>query len=96
MFPVGTSSYYLPANINFTAAPTTGGTLTTFFESTDPGDAGLPLDDAGANIVNCAQEGSWTITVGDGLTGGTYSLDLTADGFGGVSDYTLAPRQGTN
>ncbi len=88
VFPVGTSSYYLPANINFTAAPTTGGTLTTFFESTDPGEAGLPLDDGGTNIVNCAQDGCWTITVGDGLMGGTYSLDLTADGFGGVSDYT--------
>jgi hypothetical protein len=25
---------------------------------------------------------------GDGLTGGTYSLDLTADGFSGVSDFT--------
>ncbi|MCC7158599.1 MAG: hypothetical protein IT281_03570 [Ignavibacteria bacterium] len=32
--------------------------------------------------------GFLTITAGDALTAGTYFLDLTADGFNGVEDYT--------
>jgi hypothetical protein len=38
--------------------------------------------------VNCGVDGFWILTGGNGLTGGTYSLDLTADGFAGVSDFT--------
>ncbi|MCH8035058.1 MAG: T9SS type A sorting domain-containing protein [Bacteroidetes bacterium] len=85
LFPIGTASNYRPANISFTVAPSTGGTLTAFFTASDPGTVGLPLDDGGTSIVNAGNEGYWTINAADGLTGGTYSLDLTADGFSGVS-----------
>ncbi|MCH7965016.1 MAG: T9SS type A sorting domain-containing protein [Bacteroidetes bacterium] len=85
LFPIGTASNYRPANISFTVAPSTGGTLTAFFTASDPGTVGLPLDDEGTSIVNAGNEGYWTINAADGLTGGTYSLDLTADGFSGVS-----------
>jgi len=85
LFPIGTTSNYRPANISFTVAPSTGGTLTAFFTASDPGTGGLPLDDGGTSIVNAGKEGFWTINAADGLTGGTYSLDLTADGFSGVS-----------
>jgi hypothetical protein len=88
LFPVGTLAAYRPANLSFTAAPSAGGTLTASFVATDPGQTGLPLSDGGTSIVRCAPDGYWTITAADGLTGGTYSLDLTAAGFGGVSDYT--------
>lgn len=88
LFPIGTSTNYRPANISFTVAITTGGTLTAFFTATDPGTAGLPLDDGGTSIINAGKEGYWTINAADGLTGGIYSLDLTADGFSGVSDVT--------
>jgi hypothetical protein len=85
LLPVGTASNYRPANISFTSAPSAGGTLTAFFTASDPGTTGLPLDDGGTSIVNAGIDGYWTITSGDGLTGGTYNLDLTADGFSGVS-----------
>ncbi len=85
LFPIGTSTNYRPANISFTSAPTAGGTLTSFFTAADPGNAGLPLNDGGTSIINAGIDGYWTISAGDGLSGGVYSLDLTADGFAGVS-----------
>ncbi|HET6272650.1 MAG TPA: T9SS type A sorting domain-containing protein [Bacteroidota bacterium] len=88
LFPTGTATNYRPANTSFTVAPSAGGTLTASFTASNPGTNGLPLDDAGTSIVNCGGDGFWTLTAGDGLTGGTYSLDLTADGFGNVSDFT--------
>jgi hypothetical protein len=87
LFPVGTSSNYRPANATFTAAPSAGGTLAVTFVASDPGANGLPLDDGGFSVTSCGKQGYWVCTAGDGLTG-TYSLDLTADGFEAVSDYT--------
>jgi hypothetical protein len=44
----------------------------------------MPLNDNSFIIGNCGTNGYWTLTAGDGLSGGTYNLDLTAEGFGGV------------
>jgi hypothetical protein len=88
LLPLSSGGNDRSANVNFIVAPTSGGTLTAFFTASDPGTAGLPLDDAGTSIVNAGIDGYWTITAGNGLTGGTYSLDLTANGFSGVNDYT--------
>lgn len=88
LFPVGTSSNYRPANISFTGAPSTGGTLTVTFMAANPGSTGLPLSEGGDEITACASEGCWSIETSDGFAGGTYNIDLTADGFAGVSDYT--------
>jgi hypothetical protein len=85
LFPIGTASNYRPANISFTSAIAAAGSLTVAFIPVDPGSAGLPLNDAGTSIVNVGKDGYWSINSGDGLSGGTYSLDLTADGFSGVS-----------
>jgi len=87
-FPVGTASKYLPAAISFTSAPISGGTITAKFYASDPTSNGLPVVDGAASIVNYASEGYWSLLSGDGLTGGTYSLDLTTDAFAGVSDFT--------
>lgn len=87
LFPVGTENHYRPANINFTVSPTHGGTITAKFVATNPGSAGLPLNDDGTQIVNVGTDGYWTITTGDDFAGGTYTLDLTASGFGGVNNY---------
>ena len=84
LFPIGTASNYRPVNVSFTTAPSTGGTLTAFFTASDPSTTGLPLDDAGTQIINAGVDGYWTINATI-LTGGTYSLDLTADGFTNVS-----------
>jgi|GEM_PF-1377004 len=87
LFPVGTENHYRPANINFTSSPTHGGTITAKFVATNPGSAGLPLNDDGTQIINVGADGYWTITTGDDFAGGTYNLDLTASGFGGVNNY---------
>lgn len=87
LFPIGTGNNYRPANISFTQAPAIGGTLTTFFTATNPGSIGLPLDDNGSEIINAGMDGYWTINA-NALTGGTYSIDLTADGFTGVADFS--------
>jgi hypothetical protein len=86
LFPIGTMSKYRPANISFTSAIAVAGSLTAAFIPVDPGSAGLPLNDGGTSIVNVGAEGYWSINSGDGLSGGIYSLDLTADGFNGVTN----------
>jgi hypothetical protein len=86
LFPIGVGTYYRPANISFTGAPSVGGTLTASFTGSNPGTLGLPLADGGTSVIICAGEGYWTLSAADGLTGGGYSLDLTADGFNNVSD----------
>jgi hypothetical protein len=88
LFPVGTSSNYRPANLSFTAAPSGGGTLTASFVASAPGTTGLPVLDGVTQIMTCSGNGFWTLVAGNGLTGGTYSLDLTADGFLNVSDFS--------
>ncbi len=88
IFPVGNNSHYRPTNISFTTAPTSGGTLLVEFVSSNPGTNGLPLNESGTIISNIGQDGYWKITTGDGLNGGVYNIDLTAEGFGGVEDYT--------
>ncbi len=88
LFPLGTSTNYRPANISFTTAPTTGGTLTTSFISSNPGTNGLPLSDGVVTIENVGVDGYWILLAADGLSGGTYNVDMTADGFTGITDYT--------
>ncbi|MCF8305414.1 MAG: hypothetical protein K9I71_08225 [Ignavibacteriales bacterium] len=87
LFPTGTDNFYRPVNISFTGAPGNGGTLTVQFIDMDPGDSGLPLSAGDTTVTNCSQDGYWQIEEGNSLSGGTYKIDLTASGFGGVSDY---------
>ncbi len=88
LFPIGTATYYRPASISFTAGPNPGGTLLAIFTAADPGSAGLPVSDRSYVINKIAPDGYWTLTTGDGLGSGTYSLDLTATSFSGIYDYT--------
>ncbi|MFN0158087.1 MAG: T9SS type A sorting domain-containing protein [Bacteroidota bacterium] len=87
LFPIGTASHYRPASISFTSAPSAGGTLAASFVASDPGENGLPLVDVAESIVNCSVDGYWVLTAANGLTGGLYSLGLTATGFASVSDF---------
>jgi murein DD-endopeptidase MepM/ murein hydrolase activator NlpD len=88
LFPVGTPVKLRPAAVRFTSAPLTGGTLTASFTGSVPGTSGLPLNDAGTSIVNVTNDGYWTINADGGLSGGTYSLALSASSLTGISDYT--------
>ena len=79
LYPVGTANYYRPASITFNNV--TGGSVTTEFISSDPGNNGLPLDDGGQSVVNTFNEGYWSMLRGDALTTTDYDLLLTANGF---------------
>jgi hypothetical protein len=87
LFPVGSSSYDDPAVLSFTTAPSVGGTLTATFKGWNPGDATVPFSDGSVTVRNVSRDGFWTISHGDALAGGIYSLDLTLGGFGGITDY---------
>lgn len=81
-FPVGNSNNQrLVININ---GLNSGGTLIAEFKGADPGNSGLPLDDAGTEIYNTFSEGYWSLYADRGFTLGssnTYSLRLSGTGF---------------
>ncbi len=87
VFPVGTNTIYNGISMDFTAAPSAG-TITASFSTGFPGVYGLPIIDAGDN---CSTIGSgwWTMSGGDGFGGGTYNIAAIAEGFSGITDYTL-------
>ncbi len=84
LFPLDNgSSSYVEAKISFTVAPSAGGTLTASYTSSGAGSLPGGFISAGAlwpgvNFINLSPQ-FWTISAGDGLTGGTYSIDLTAN-----------------
>ena len=85
LYPVATLTNSRMALVNFSTEPTVGGTLVVEFVNTDPGINGGPYFDNGYEVNRYAAEGYWNITQ-TGLTGGTYSINLTAEGFNGVQN----------
>ncbi|MEA3447999.1 MAG: T9SS type A sorting domain-containing protein [Bacteroidota bacterium] len=83
LFPVGTSTSYRPAIINFTNL--TNGSLTVEFVASDPGSNGLPLSEDGLNINNQFTEGYWDFTAGT-MSSIDYNLELTGTDF---TSYTI-------
>jgi|WetSurMetagenome_2_1015567.scaffolds.fasta_scaffold18320_2 hypothetical protein len=82
VFPVGTSNNNNSITFSFIEAPSTGGTLTARFISSDPGsNSSTPINDVGYTINTYSSIGYWQIDTGDGLTGGIYSLSLRGQGF---------------
>ena len=86
LFPIGSANFYEGMNYSFTVAPSVAGSITTTYAATDPGKSGFNLYDSPDSIINIGY-GLWTSTTGNGLTGGTYSNDITATGLTGVTDY---------
>lgn len=88
LFPVGTPAKYAPFNIEFTSAPTSGGTATVEFVPSSPGTTGLPVYDISNGFIfidKAAIDGYWktTSTIGSG----TFTTTCTANGFTGVNNY---------
>src|SRR5205085_5035652 len=86
LFPIGTLSYYDGANFSFTTAPTAG-SIVSLFVGNNPGNLGLPQTDAGDNCYNVGH-GYWQFGAMNGFANGAYTVNLYANGFPGVSDYT--------
>ncbi|TAE10103.1 MAG: T9SS C-terminal target domain-containing protein [Bacteroidetes bacterium] len=86
-FPVGIVGTTRNANITYTGAPTTGGSLTTQHIIGEAGTSGLPLNEGSITVTNVAKA-IWQIDAGDGLTGGTYTATMNGTGLSGVTDFT--------
>jgi hypothetical protein len=91
-FPVGNSTNIFNADINFTTAPTTGGTLTAQWINGDPGFPNVTqlIEPVGnLNINKVVAAGQWQIDAGDGLAGGNYSGTFKPTGPSlNIIDYT--------
>jgi len=82
VLPIGTATSYNEAQVGFTVAPTTGGTLLASFTPTFPAGATLtysPVTDGGLELNKIVPGGYWSISSSNGLGGGTYDLTLNAD-----------------
>ena len=87
-FPVSFGNRYRGVNIKYTSAPSTGGFVTIHYTPAEPGIAGLPLNDAGTTISDVGHEGYWNITAESRLNSGTCNIDIHADNYTGLTDYT--------
>lgn len=87
LFPIGTTGYYEGVNYSYTVAPSVGGSITATYTATNPGKNGFNLYDSPDSIINIGYS-LWTSTTGNGLTGGTFSVDITATALPSVVDYT--------
>jgi hypothetical protein len=87
LFPVGTLNYYNGANFSFTTAPTSGGSIVSTFIAQNPGKLGLPQLD-GAILCDGIGYAYWQFGPYNGFSGGAYTVNLYANGFAGITDYT--------
>jgi Secretion system C-terminal sorting domain len=89
-FPLGNSTDYKPASINFTTAPSVAGILSAKFSTappTFPNPTAL-VEGSITNISVASIQGSWFIDKDVSLTGGTYTGTFTSNGFSDIIDYT--------
>jgi hypothetical protein len=88
LFPIGNGINYRPLLLEYTIAPTSGGSIMAEFIATNPGNNGLPQFDNGVFIDKAGIDGYWKLNTGNGITGGTYTASITASNFTSVFDYT--------
>jgi len=90
LFPIGTASEYRPIQITSTADITSGGSISS--THTDASNAtDVSIIDGGVNIER-THDMSSTLTLADGITGGTFDVDITYSSFvssGNLSDIRL-------
>lgn len=88
LFPMGTTTKYAPFLVEFTSAPTTGGTATVEFIPSNPGGTGLPIFDISNGFIfidKTAIDGYWKTT--STINSGTFTATGTANAFTGVNSY---------
>ena len=87
LYPIGTASYYRPVTVHFNAL--TGGSLIASFNSSAPGNQGLPVDDNGTTVYNALLEGYWDLNTANSLVSNDFNLSLTGNGF---SSFPIVPE----
>ncbi len=105
LFPLKFGANYRPVLVEYTTAPTAGGSLTAEFKTapltlTLPATTTIPAHGACTgdfNISSLSSDGYWRVDPLDGLTGGTYNITLTGTGFESINNLCeLAALKGTN
>jgi hypothetical protein len=83
LFPVGTSSYYRPLEINYTTAPQAGGLVTVQFMTNGPSGIGLPIFETTLTplyIDQVSNDGYWKVN-GTTINGGIHTVKATGANF---------------
>jgi hypothetical protein len=85
--PLGTAAKATSITLDFTTAPSNGGSVTAAWTDGAPSSNGLPLADTDAlQLTNLGTSGFWTVTAGDGLAGGQYAATVDAGSFAPISN----------
>ena len=84
-FPVGTDTSFNNL-IMYCNMGLTGGSVMVEFIASDPGSAGLPLNDGGPDIEKQFTDGYWNVIAKNSMACTNYNLTLIANGF---NSYTL-------
>lgn len=85
-FPIYQNDILREAMIVFTVAPSAGILRVEYFPD-EPGTTGLPLMDSdGTTVKFVYPSGFWRITPLNGLSGGTYEIELRTSDYTGISD----------
>ncbi|HTR30814.1 MAG TPA: T9SS type A sorting domain-containing protein [Puia sp.] len=91
LFPVGTVTDYRPLIVSTSTAPTAGGTISVFYTDASTNSA-VTIPD-GASIIQIRKDLNWTVSEANGLTNGTYNVQVQGTGFGeigAVSDLRIS------
>ena len=88
LFPMGTATDYRPFYVAApVTAPTSGGSITVaYVDATTNTSVPTYLD--GATTIKVRKDLHWSVTTGNGLAGGNYSLDAQGTGFGLIGAVT--------
>jgi len=80
LFPLGTPSFYNPANLTTNSITAAGSVISQFF-TIDPGNAGLPVPDPPVEIHGSYPDGFWSLTANNGFSTGNFNINMNAEGF---------------
>ena len=95
LFPLGVGTDFRPVLIEYTSAPSSGGSLTAQFVETEMGwqnSGNSPTITAVGScgqfsVTNYSDEGYWQVDAADGLSGGNYDISIYPNGFEIINDY---------
>ncbi len=87
LYPLGTSTTNNSATIRFITS-LTAGSLIGEFNTTNPGNSGLPLNDGVTHVEDVFTDGFWRFTAQNSLTPSNYNVSLNGDGF---SSHAIVP-----
>lgn len=94
LFPLGDNGFERFVTVEYSTAPSSGGTLTAQWSSDYPGMLGFPIaipQPAGSSCIpfsanDPSEEGYWIVDDANGLDGGAYDITLVGEGIITIND----------